>query len=165
MSFSVVACRLSEKNEPCQSEFMVTRTWDTVAYPILERATQHFIGNDDILWLRELEEPTLDGVDDDLIQRELKHLEEDGYLTLDDRGGLVVSITGITPKAKKACGAWPNETTVGTAVVEALEEMAEKEESPDRRNVLRRTASTMREIGIRGTGQFFGAALRQVAGL
>lgn len=143
---------------------MVQNTW-TVAYPILERATQYFIENDDILWLEELEDPALKEVDDELIQRELKHLEDDGYLTLDNREGLVLSITGVTPKAKRAVGAWPNEETVGAAVLSALEEMAEKEEEPERKNALRRAASTLGDIGVNGTGQFFGAALRQVAGI
>lgn len=149
----------------CDAEPMVKNTWDTVAYPLLERATEHFSLTDDCLWVQDLKDSALNTVDDDLIQRELKHLENDGYLTLDSRGDSVASITGVTPKAKRAAGAWPNDATVGAAVMEALGSMAEKEVQPGRKKALQKTVSTLSEIGVSGAGQFFGAALRQAAGL
>jgi hypothetical protein len=43
--------------------------------------------------------------------------------------------------------------------------MTEKETQPERKKALRKTISTMSEIGVSGAGQFFGAALRQAAGI
>lgn len=144
---------------------MVENTWDTVAYPLLQRATEHFAENDNCLWIADLEDAALDAAQDAIVQRELKHLENDGYLTLDRRADSVSSITGVTPKAKRAAGAWPNDATVGAAVMIALENMAEKEAQPERKNALQKTIATMSDIGVSGAGQFFGAALRQAAGI
>ena len=89
----------------------------------------------------------------------------DDYLTLDSRADYVESITGVTPKAMRAAGAWPNDATVGAAVMAALESMAEQEVQPRRKKALKKTVSALSEIGVSGAGQFFGAALRQVPGL
>lgn len=144
---------------------MLKNTWNSLAYPLLEQATQHFIESDEQLWLQSLTAPAIEDGGDDMLQRELKHLEDDGYLALDWRGDAAVGITGVTPKAKRACGAWPSDETVGTAVVDALEELAQKEDSPERKSSLRSSATALREIGVSGAGQLFGATLRQAVGL
>lgn len=148
----------------CDADPMIENTWDTVAFPLLERAAKHFTGSDNKLWMSELTDTPFDAIDDALMQREIKQLEDDGYLKLDRRAGHVTAINGVTAKAKRTVGEWPNDETVGAALISAFEKMAEKEDHPERRKALRQAAASVGEIGVSGFGQLFGAVLRQLSG-
>lgn len=119
--------------------------------------------SDESLWIQQLK--ILDSANENRVQRELKHLEDDGYLKLDRRGDSVASITAITPKAKRAVGAWPNTETVGQAAIDALLEQIENEQRPERKKVLQTALSALKDVGVSGAGQFVGAALKQAAGM
>lgn len=142
---------------------MVKNVWEIVSFPLLVESAEHFAEDDSPLWIQEL--TLLQSDNEKQIQRELKHLEEDDYLKLDHRGDSVVSITAITPKAKRAVGAWPNTETVGQAVIDALMEQIDKEQHPEKKKVLKTALSALKDVGVSGAGQFVGAALKQVAGM
>lgn len=142
---------------------MATNVWETIAFPLLVESNEHFMDSDESLWIQQLK--ILDSTNENRVQRELKHLEDDGYLKLDRRGDSVASITAITPKAKRAVGAWPNTETVGQAAIDALLEQIENEQRPERKKVMQTALSALKDVGVSGAGQFVGAALKQAAGM
>lgn len=142
---------------------MVKNVWEIISFPILVESTEYFADNDSPLWIDDL--TILEPDNAEQIERELKDLAEDGYLKLDLRGDRVASITAITPKAKRAVGAWPNAETVGQAAIDALMEQIDKEQQPEKKKVLKTALAALKDVGVSGAGQFLGAALKQAAGM
>jgi hypothetical protein len=112
-----------------------------------------------------LHEIQLPGLTEEEVRLSLLMLEDGGFVTLDNRRGLVKSVEKITPAGRRAAGQWPSPDDLVPRLIQALEQVADKTTDPDQQGKLRQAAAAVGSIGAKLVGEVGARMIEHQMGL
>ena len=127
----------------------MTETWTSRDLPVLRAIVDLYEGTGSPMGPEAIESAT--GFDAATVQAALRALdsEEPPYVARFERviTGAIILIGAPTGKARRAVGAWPTPESIADRLVQALDEAADREQDPERKGWLSKSAAYLGNAG------------------